>query len=348
MPFVYTMNLAGPQAPADVHIRRFLNIAFFICLCGVAQYALQFVIAKRFAFPIENFGPQNYIAKQYNQMIPLKYGHSTLKANGVFMVEPSYFSQLLGLALAVETAGPRRWYRMALFVAGLYVAYSGTGLILLAITLGVFIIKHRRFELLIGGAVAFALLLLLAEPLGLKMFTDRLNEFSSKDSSGYMRYVGGFYLFDQYLWGDPMRALFGLGSGQMFRTTPWPEYSVSGTGWVKMMLEFGLVGFTAYFGFLFACVFRAKQPLVMRVGVAVTMLLNGILDPWSHALLLSLLLWPKPLEDESLLYGKKEPEKRTVVGEARVVQPSTGLVHVRGRDPRVREPYRKQTPFRRR
>lgn len=334
MPFVYTLNLVGPQAPAEVHLRRFLNVAFIICLLGLAQYGLQFVIGKRFAYPIEHFGPADYIAKQYNQMIPLKYGHSTLKANGVFMVEPSYFSQLLGLALALETAGPRRWWRMALFAAGLFVAYSGTGLILLGFTMLVYIIMHRRFELLVAGAVALALLFMLAEPLGLKMFTDRINEFSSTNSSAYMRYVGGFYLFDQYLWSNPVRALFGVGSGQMFRTTPWPLYSVSGTGWVKMLVEFGLVGFTAYFGYLFMCTFRAKQPLVLRVGVAVTMLLNGILDPWSHALLLSLLLWPRPLEDESLFTSKPAPAREQVEAKARVVRPAgTAIVPVRDQRP---------------
>jgi hypothetical protein len=80
----------------------------------------------------------------------------------------------------------------------------------------------------------------------------------------------------------------------MFRSTPWPQFFVAETGWVKILIEFGLVGFITYFGFLFYCIFSSHQPLSVRACVAVTPMLSGILDPWSHALMLGLLVWMPP------------------------------------------------------
>jgi hypothetical protein len=328
VPLAYGFQLVSPVKPAEVHLRRFLNMTFIICLAGIAQYFAQFVIGKRLAYPIENFTPSNFVTHAYNTMIPLHFGGSTLKSNGVVMLEPSYFSQLLALGFCLEAVGPRRLVRLAAFVAGFYVAYSGTGMIMVAITLGVMLIVNKRFDLLILGAALAIGAVLFGEALGLGIFTKRLNEFNTTNSSGYMRYVGGIHLFEQYLWGTPKRWLFGLGAGMMFRTTPWAMFSVSGTGWVKMMLEFGLVGFIAYFGYLFYCSFRAPQPLVLRLCVAVTMLLNGIFDPWSHGLVLSLLAWMPPLPDIKLLNKPKEPEAllphQVRVG-AGVVRPMPGM-----------------------
>jgi hypothetical protein len=63
------------------------------------------------------------------------------------------------------------------------------------------------------------------------------------------------------------------------------------TGWVKLIAEFGLVGATTYFVFLFACVARTSQPIVLRLSLMAMTLLNGILDPWVHGLVLSLVIW---------------------------------------------------------
>jgi hypothetical protein len=328
VPLAYGFQLNAPVTDAATQLRRFLNLTFVICVAGIGQYFAQFAIGSRLAFPIENFTPANFVTHEYHTMIPLHFGSSTYKSNGVVMLEPSYFSQLVALGFCLEFMGPRRLLRLAAYLAGFYVAYSGTGMIMVAVTVPVLLIANRRFDLLFGGIVAAVAVILFADTLGLSIFTKRLGEFSSTNSSGYMRYVGGIHLFDQYLWGTPRRWLFGLGAGMMFRTTPWAMFSVSGTGWVKMMLEFGLVGFISYFGFLFYCTFRAKQPLALRLGIAVTMLLNGIFDPWSHGLVLSLLAWLPPLHDLDALSKRKsapEPSPKQVQVGAGVVRPMPGM-----------------------
>ena len=299
VPLAASFQLHGAGLDSSVHQKRILDFALFFCLVGIAQYLGQFVIGPRLAYPIDNFGPQGFVSitKNYNALIPIRYGASTLKANGVFLLEPSYYSQTLAAGFALEATGPRRLTRLGCFCAGFVVAYSGTGLLMLAAALPVLIIAEKRYDILAYMMVIGILLLALAKPLGLEVFLDRANEFGSTRSSGYMRYIGGWHLFEQYLWPYPERALFGMGSGMMFRSTPWPLFFVAETGWVKILIEFGLVGFVTYFGFLFYCIFSSRQSLTVRACVAVTPLLSGILDPWSHALMLGLLVWMPPKAD---------------------------------------------------
>lgn len=309
VPLAASFELHGAGVDSSVHQRRILDFALFFCLLGLAQYLGQFVIGQRLAYPIDNFGPRGgfvSITSNYNALIPIRYGATTLKANGVFLLEPSYYSQTLAAGFAMEASGPRRWKRLACFGAGFVVAYSGTGLLMLFPALAVLIIAEKRYDIMGYLMVAGVVMLAFAKPLGLEVFLDRANEFSSTRSSGYMRYVGGIHLFEQYLWPHPQRALFGMGSGMMFRSTPWPQFFVAETGWVKILIEFGLVGFITYFGFLFYCIFSSRQSPAVRACVAVTPMLSGILDPWSHALMLGLLVWMPPRAD---FVTRGEPER---------------------------------------
>jgi hypothetical protein len=161
---------------------------------------------------------------------------------------------------------------------------------------------------LVAGIIVGALVIAFGESLGLSLFLERAQEFSSTESSGYMRYVGPAKLIGQYLSSEPKRWLFGLGAGMMMRTTPWPMYNASETGWAKLILEFGVIGATTYFVFLYMCVFKARQPSVLRMALAAMTLLNGIFDPPHHGMILSLLIWMPDLKTPwALKKAKAEP-----------------------------------------
>ena len=67
----------------------------------------------------------------------------------------------------------------------------------------------------------------------------------------------------------------------------------------KILLEFGLVGAVAYFGFLFCCLFYSPAPRILILAVGITYFLNGIYTPFAHGLALSLLLWKPAPDNES-------------------------------------------------
>ena len=293
VPYIFQLRGLSDAHRAD-QLAHFVNLTFIICIAGILQYFAQFLIGARYAYPIEHFTPHSFITHNYNYLNVLRYGSTTYKSNGFFLLEPSFYSQTLAIGFGLEAAARRRYWRLATYALGFGVSFSGTGLIMMAFVLPTLMIAYRRYSLLlllmIGGFTA----VLFGESLGLGLFLERSREFESTSSSGYQRYIGPAMLFGQYLWGEPQRWLFGLGAGMMMRMTPKPIFNAAETGWAKLILEFGLVGSIAYFLFLYTCIFRSNQPSVLRVSFAVMTLLSGILDPPVHGLIIPLLIWMAP------------------------------------------------------
>jgi hypothetical protein len=310
IPYVFQLQGLTDEHRAE-QLARFVNLTFFICIAGIIQYFAQFAIGARYAYPIEHFTPHSFITHNYNYLNVLRYGSTTYKSNGFFLLEPSFYSQTLAIGFGLEAAARRRYWRLATYAVGFGVSFSGTGLIMMAFVLPTLMIAYRRYSLLlllvIGGFTA----VLFGESLGLGLFLERSREFESTDSSGYQRYIGPAMLFGQYLWGDPQRWLFGLGAGMMMRMTPKPIFNAAETGWAKLILEFGLVGSIAYFVFLYRCIFKSNQPSVLRVSFAVMTLLSGILDPPVHGLIIPLLIWMAPSHPVLNAGAAKEKEPST-------------------------------------
>jgi hypothetical protein len=273
-------------------IEFFLAIVTFFACCGIAQYGLQFFIDARYLFPIENFTPTSFIVQQFHNQANMGYGSHEYRANGVFLLEPSFFSQVLAVAIVAELCTFGRLFRLALFGLALVVSYSGTGLIVLAVCLPLCLIAQRRWGLLVLGLLALAVMVGLQLHFHANRLLSRIVEFDSEQSSAYMRFVGGFDLFNKYLWDDPWRALFGYGAGSFASyASGVHSYAAAEMALFKMVFEFGLIGAIAYFAFLFSCLFSSSAPRLLILAVTITYFLNGIYVPFAHGLALSLLLW---------------------------------------------------------
>jgi hypothetical protein len=272
-------------------IRFFLGIATVFALLGIAQYSLQFLVSPQYLFPIENFVPDTFIVQRFNHQAAIEYASEEYRANGVFLLEPSFFSQLLAVAIIAELCTLGRLSRLIVFGVALIVSYSGTGIVVLAICLPFCLVAQRRWGMLLAGMIALIALIALHEYFHVGRLISRIGEFTSIRSSGYSRFLGGFYLFDQFLWHDPWRALFGYGSGAFTNYAERAHYGAAEMALFKIVLEFGLVGAAAYFGFLFCCLFYSPAPRFLTLAVGITYFLNGIYTPFAHGLALSLLLW---------------------------------------------------------
>jgi hypothetical protein len=292
LPYVVTV----PQGnDGERIIKFFIQIATVFALCGIAQFGLQSVVDVHYLFPIENFVPDTFIVQNFNHQAVMEYGSHEYRANGVFLLEPSFFSQLLAVAIVAELCTLARATRLAIFGLALLVSYSGTGIIVLAVCLPLAIIAQRRWGLLLVGLFALVLLIPLQEYLHADRLLSRVGEFGAIRSSGYGRFVGGFYLFDRFLWLDPWRTLFGYGAGSFISHATYASHDgASEMALFKMVFEFGLLGAAAYFGFLFACLLYSPAPRLLRLAVGITYLLSGIYIPFAHGLALSLLLWNSP------------------------------------------------------
>jgi hypothetical protein len=293
LPYVVTVPHGDD---GDRIVDLFLGIATVLALLGIAQYGLQFFVDPSLLFPIENFVPDTFIVQHFNHQAAMEYGSHEFRANGVFMLEPSFFSQLLAVAIVAELCTRARMTRLAVFGLALIASYSGTGIAVLAICLPLCLVAQRRWGLLLTGVGALVAIILVHEYVHTIHILSRVGEFSSTRSSGYSRFVGGFYIFDQFLWHDPWRALFGYGAGAFSNYASRAQSGGDEMALFKIVLEFGLVGAVAYFGFLFCCLFYSPAPRVLILAVAITYFLNGIYTPFAHGLALSLLLW-KPVPD---------------------------------------------------
>jgi hypothetical protein len=293
LPYVVTVPHSDD---GDRIVELFLGIATILALLGIAQYGLQFFVDPSLLFPIENFVPDTLIVQHFNHQAAMEYGSHEFRANGVFMLEPSFFSQLLAVAVIAEWCTRARMTRLAIFGLALIASFSGTGIVVLAICLPLCLVAQRRWGLLLTGVVAAVAIVLVHEYVHEIRILSRAGEFSSTHSSGYSRFVAGFYLFEQFLWHEPWRALFGYGAGAFTNYASRGQSGGDEMALFKIVIEFGLVGAVAYFGFLFCCLFYSPAPRVLILAVAITYFLNGIYTPFAHGLALSLLLW-KPVPD---------------------------------------------------
>jgi hypothetical protein len=277
----------------------FQSVALVIAMLGLLQYVVQFAVGPKLAFPIENFFPEAFRVAAFNTQGYVTYGSNIFRTNGVFMLEPSFFSQFLAIGVVIELITRRRVWAMAAMFVGMLVSYSGTGLALLGACLVFLGVSQKRWVLLGSLAAAGVTVLTVAGLVGnvpyVSVFLARAGEFSSQGSSGFARFVGGFYMFDQFLWSDPVRALTGYGAGTFQQFSGRANYPVTGMALFKMVFEFGVVGAGIYFGFLWYCISRSAAPAVLRVAVGLCYLLSGNYIPFAHGLAFTLLIWTAPL-----------------------------------------------------
>jgi hypothetical protein len=294
-------------------MRRVVAFFSFVCavcaVLGILQFALQGRVENNWLFPIENFVPDAFRVQNFNEQAPLEYGSEVLRANGVFMMEPSYLSQLLAIGIIVEMVTRHRWMLLLLYFFAMVVSYSGTGFMVLGVCVPLVLISQQRWVTLLVAVVSAVVFILAAENFGealhLDTFIGRLGEFNSTGSSGFARFVGGFYLFDQFLWAQPLHALFGVGAGGFKDYAPLAHFPVAEMPLFKMVLEFGLFGAIAYFAFLFFCLSSARLPASVSFAVACTYLLNGLYIPFAHALALTLLVWTSASRQPQSLHSRR-------------------------------------------
>lgn len=289
--FPYVLYVRGAREDQARVIDFFLKISTLCAWCAVAQFFLQFVIDAKYLFPFETFVPDQFLVKNFNFQAPLSYGSNVYRANGVFLLEPSYLSQLLAVALVTELCTRSRWRSLLLYGLAILVSFSGTGLMVLAVCLPVVVIARKRWALILWTLLLVGIVAAFSQDLYVDLLLARITEFNSTGSSGFARFVGGFYLFDQYLWNDPLRALFGFGAGTFKEYAPLANYPVAEMPIFKMVFEFGLVGALLYFAFLLYCLFSSSVPSIIALAIGMTFLLNGLYVPFSHAIALSMLIW---------------------------------------------------------
>ena len=222
---------------------------------------------------LELWIPQKFLFNYYVYIQPVHWGSPYTKPNAIFFLETSSTSQFLAFGLIIEICLFRRPVQTAAMLSGLLLTFGGTGLLLILLT-APFILFYLR--------PIFALVLVVCAPLALggagaigliDNAAKRSTEFSKEGSSANQRFLAPLEIIDETLNGDGLKALFGTGAGNMPRAMNIVWNPVS-----KMLVEYGLIAFAAWFLFMIGCVFGSGVPFVVSWMVFMAFqLLNGSL-----------------------------------------------------------------------
>lgn len=279
LPFALRLRQADRGAFED-GLRFFLALMTVAAVVGIAQIGTQLIGWEyRDLFSVL---PESFVLQGYNTSYPVVYGSSIFKANGTWFLEPSFYSQFLGLAIVVHLHLRRRSVALYLYVVALVAAISGTGILLvIAGTLALAasrLDKHflRLMAMLVAGGVAVAL-----SPVG-SIFASRLEESASGRRSAEGRFSAPYELTASRLSDDAIAVLSGKGPGAAERLSRQVEEESGLTAVFpvvpKLALEYGLPAVALFLWFVLTSTLVSAPSLPLSVSVLVMYLtLSGSL-----------------------------------------------------------------------
>jgi hypothetical protein len=279
---IYSLFTLARPCSADRYrstLRAFQHLAAILSCLAILQFIAQFFTDGRSLIHFYGVLPDFLFTERFNTVIPITEGSSFIKSNGIFLTEPSTLSQIMALAILIEVLEFRRPRRLLLFVVGLLLAYSGTGLLLLFVCMPVAAIRQRKAQLPVLLVITGAAGLVASGIIDLSAFSSRAGEFETTNSSGFERFVSPFWLASDHLNTASLRTLLvgsGPGTTDAFVTGKW--YAAASGTWIKLLYEYGLLGSFVFICFLASCFRASRCPGVLRVAfVFYFVLLGGLL-----------------------------------------------------------------------
>lgn len=288
----YSLAIFGPSHRFDQTVTADLFLLYMrvIAVLGIVQWVIQFAGIRLFSFMLAIPALRPILVEHQFNFDPLMhYGSTIRRSNGLILLEPSIFSQLLIFAIVVDyfVRGRSRW--LPLYLIAYVVTFSGTGALALALALPFYAcLSVRNFARMAGftaaGVVAIALAAV-AVPDQFASFTSRSNEIQYSGSSGYARFIGPFIPVADLL--HEPRALIGYGPGATERY----DYHVEGTGnsVAKLLIDYGIAGLIAFLTMLAGTLWRRDMALMSLVALT-TFLVGGGYLLFTPILVLSFLI----------------------------------------------------------
>jgi hypothetical protein len=272
----------------------FQSIMSALAVIGLIQFSAQFIIGSDWMFPFDLVLPNELFISQFNLRIPIDGDLNHLKSNGLCFLEPSHFAQFIAVGILVEMLYFRRAVTLALFGAAYLVSFSGTGLLLLTIVVIPLCVLRRQYWILGVIIVGIPLIYLLQDVPPFSMFFSRMDEFSNVRGSGSMRLFGPFWFVNDLMLKDPTALFFGFGPGAIKDITEMVDYDVLASSWLKLLVEYGLVGSVCFLTFWIYVLFANSPDRILSFACLVQfMLLGGYLNSYYvQFLYLALVGWP--------------------------------------------------------
>ena len=212
------------------------TVIFFSAVIGVVQF-----IGQLLGFPY--FDIFDLISNQvklsgFNTYYPISYGSRIIKSNGWIYLEPSFFSQFMAMGIVLEMNNKKfdknSIIHIVTYSLALLVSFSGTGMILLGISL---------VPMLKKISLKNRIILILALIIGLFAFSQteffyaissRVFEYRASGSSGAIRFVNPYIVAF-----NNNNFFLGNGAGAADRIVY--SFEVNHNAITKVMIEYGFV-----------------------------------------------------------------------------------------------------------
>jgi hypothetical protein len=251
---------------------------FYMRICvfgGILQYLLQFIGIRFFSFTIATPFLKPILIETRFAFDPIvHYGSSLRRSNGLLMVEPSVFSQMIVFATCIEFFLLKRFKMLPVYAIAYLVSGSGTGALCLILTLPFYVIfftrQSSRLLVFAGIGLLLASILALVLPDQLALLTRRAGEFTTPGTSGYTRYVSQFEVINVVV--DEARVLIGYGPGATDRA----DFYVLGSGGAiqKLLIDYGVFGMLAFFSLMLTAIWRRDMGMIPLL-LFITFLFGG-------------------------------------------------------------------------
>lgn len=281
--------------------RFYTRIMLVAAVVGVFQLGSQYAGVWSYEDYLLNVVPESFLIQNYNVSYQLAWNDPTTKANAFVFLEPSFLCQYLALALVIALLIRAPAWQPALLGLGMASTLSGTGIILLVISVGLMVIvapNRIRPAYVLAGAVGLAIVF--ATPAA-TILLDRKDETSQEGSSGYIRFVQPYTEVSTGLTKDLSRLFVGAGPGSSDRLLT--SFRSGGDAVVytivpKLAFEYGLVAMVVFVAFLMVSVYRGPpMPVLPTAMLVMIFFLSGSLLQ-SHTIALAWLLtsvWGPPV-----------------------------------------------------
>jgi hypothetical protein len=240
-------------------LKNFQWVCLFIAGMVYFQWAQQ--AAGFTMLDMGHYIPDKYMFLHYNYIQKISYFSRWYKPNAFFMLETSHTSQLLAIGVIIEVVMFRRWWLMIWLLLAIIMTFGGTGTVMLIATLP-FLIPYLSRRIIIAGAAATPILLLLAAKLGyLSNALGRTQEFNTQGTSGQGRFIAPFQILHDTLVGIPRSAFWGIGAGTV---SPYQHHITDMMNPIaKSVVEYGVPAGLTWFIWFHACVFSSRVPFAI-------------------------------------------------------------------------------------
>ena len=256
---LFTLSRSSTPDQYKHTLQAFQFLVLLLSCIGVAQFAAQFVVDGRGLIAFYGIVPDFLLDPSRDQGTGAPRGFNGLiKSNGLFLAEPSIFSQITALGILIEILEFSRPRYLLVMVLGFLVAYSGTGLMLLLIFLPLAGLRHGRAGLSALLVVIFVVGLVASGIIELSAFTSRIGEFEDTKASGFSQFVAPFWLATKQFDTASLQALLvGSGPGTV-KTFSDLGYATVEVNWFKIFYEYGIFGCFIFGCFLASCFRRSR------------------------------------------------------------------------------------------